>query len=102
MEQFLEYGEVLRGRLGISIQDVTPNLATALQLESAKGAVVTQVEVGSSAETAGLEPGDIIVAVDGKPVAGSAALRNLVGLARIDDEVKITVLREGEQRTVNA
>ncbi len=102
MEQLLEYGEVRRGRLGISIQDVTPDLAAALKLASAEGAVVTQVEVGSSAERAGLEPGDVILAVDGKPVAGSTALRNLVGLARVDDEIEITLMRDGEQRFVNA
>ena len=102
IEQLLEYGEVRRGRLGINIQDVTPELAEALELDSADGAVVTQVENGSSAETAGLVAGDVILAIDGKPVTGSAALRNLVGLARVDDEVEITVFRDGEQRSVNA
>ncbi len=64
MEQLLEYGEVRRGRLGISIQDVTPDLASALELDSSQGSLVTQVEPGSSAESAGIEPGDVIVAVD--------------------------------------
>ena len=102
MEQLLEYGEVRRGRLGIVIQDVTPDLADALDLDTVEGAVVTQVEPESAAEEAGIRAGDVIIAVDKQPVAGSAALRNLIGLMRVGEEVDITLLRDGRKRTVEA
>lgn len=102
MEQLLEYGEVRRGRLGIVIQDVTPDLAEALDLDTVQGAVITQVEPDSPAEEAGLKAGDIVVAVEGEPVSGSAALRNLIGLMRVGEEVEITVVRDGRRRTVEA
>ena len=102
MEQLLEYGEVRRGRLGIIIQDVTPDLAEALDLETVEGAVITQVEPNSAAEDAGLRAGDVVIAVDGQPVAGSAALRNLIGLMQVGEEVDVTVLRDGRERTIEA
>ncbi len=101
MEQLLEYGEVRRGRLGVIIQDVTPDLAEALDLETIEGAVITQVEPGSAAEDAGLRAGDVVVELDGRPVAGSAALRNLIGLMRVGEEVEVTVLRDGRRRTID-
>lgn len=101
MEQLIEYGEVKRGRLGITIQDVTPDLAQALDLDTVSGAVVTQVEPGSAAEGAGIRAGDVIVAVDGKPVVGSASLRNLIGLSRVGAEVEITLLRDGRRVRVD-
>lgn len=102
MDQLLEYGEVRRGRLGIVIQDVTPDLADALDLDTAEGAVVTQVEPDSAAEEAGLKAGDVVIAVNDEPVAGSAALRNRIGLMQVGEEVGITVLRDGERRTIKA
>ena len=102
MEQLLEYGEVRRGRLGVIIQDVTPDLAEALDLDTVEGAVVTQVEPDSAAEKAGIKAGDVIIEVDKQPVAGSAALRNLIGLMRVGEEVDITLLRDGRRRTVEA
>ena len=67
LEQLMEHGEVQRGQLGVMIQDVTPDLAAALQLKSAAGAVVSQVVSDSPAEEAGIEVGDVIVAMDGAP-----------------------------------
>ncbi|MFK7858133.1 MAG: DegQ family serine endoprotease [Granulosicoccus sp.] len=102
MEQLLEYGEVRRGRLGINIQDVTPDLAEALDLDMIEGAVITRVEAGSAADKAGLEAGDVILAVDGTPVTGSSALRNMVGLIRVGEEIEISIVREGEGRLITA
>jgi len=102
MQQLLEYGEVRRGRLGIVIQDVTPDLAEALDLAAVEGAVITQVQPDSAAENAGLEPGDVVVSVDGEPVTGSAALRNLIGLTRVGEEIRMSVLRNGDRRNIRA
>jgi Do/DeqQ family serine protease len=102
MEQLLEYGEVRRGRLGIMIQDVTPDLAEALDIGTVEGAVVTQVEPDSAAEKASLKAGDVVIAVGGRPVSGSAALRNLIGLMQVGEEVEVTVLRDGRRRNIEA
>jgi len=100
--QLLEYGEVRRGRLGILIQDVTPDLAEALKLDVSTGAVVTQVQPDSPAEAAGLKAGDVITALDGKPVAGAGDLRNKVGLIPVGDTVVISVLRDSGPEELEA
>jgi serine protease DegQ len=100
--QLLEHGDVQRGRIGIAIQDVTPGLSQALELTTDRGALVTQVEPGSSAEQAGIAAGDVIVAIDDTPIDGSADLRNEIGLIRAGESVAVTTLRDGERRTVNA
>ncbi len=102
MDQLLEYGEVRRGRLGIVIQDLTPDLAKALDVSVTEGAVVTEVEPESPAEAAGFRAGDVVVAVDGKSVSGSAALRNLIGLVPLGQQIDVKVLRDGRQRTLSA
>lgn len=100
MEQLIEFGEVRRGRLGVLIQDFTPDLADALGIDAAAGAIVSQVEPGTPAEEAGLQPGDLIVAVDGQPVDGSADLRNRIGLTRAGERVTLEVIRDGERLSV--
>ena len=102
LAQLIEYGEVQRGQLGVVIQDVTPDLAEALDLDSAAGAVVSQVVDGSPAEEAGIVVGDVIVAIDDEPVSDGADLRNRIGLTRVGSKVTLTFLRDGDRRTVNA
>ena len=98
VEQLAEYGEVRRGRLGVLIQDLTPELAAALSLAISAGAVVTGVEAGSPAEEAGVATGDVMVAIDGHEVTGSADLRNRIGLVRVGGKVTVTVLRNGKRK----
>jgi serine protease Do/serine protease DegQ len=100
MRQIIEHGEVRRGRIGVSIQDLTPDLAEALGVKEAYGAVVGSVEENSPAAKAGLQAGDVIVAVDGREISGSADLRNRVGLAPAGSEVEIAYLRDGIRQTV--
>lgn len=102
MAQLLEYGEVRRGRLGIFIQDVTPELSDALDLDVKDGAVVTQVEPDSPAEHAGIEAGDVIVEFNGSPVDGSADLRNKVGLFRLGATAEIGLIRDGRRMEIQA
>jgi Do/DeqQ family serine protease len=102
MDQLVRYGEVRRGRLGIGIQDVTPDLAEAMNLGTSRGAVVNQVEPDSPAEKAGLEAGDVVVEVDGRPVRNASDLRNRVGLMRVGEDVDVTVLRDGKRKTLRA
>jgi len=102
MDQLIEYGEVRRGRLGVLAQDVTPDLARALELDSGRGAVITQVMEGTAADKAGLKVGDVVVAINGKPVYSSAQLRNAIGLMRIGERVDLDIIRDGRRRIVHA
>jgi Do/DeqQ family serine protease len=101
MEQLLEYGEIRRGRLGVLAQDLTPDLAAALDLSVDRGAVVNDVEQGSSAERAGILAGDVITALDGVAVDDASALRNRVGLTRAGETVAVTLVRDGRERTLD-
>lgn len=102
LEQILEHGEVKRGQLGIIIQDLTPDLAEAFDLEGSQGVVVSEVQPGSAADKAGIQQGDVIIEFDGKTMKSAAQLRNAVGLHRIGDKVKITVIREGDEKKLVA
>lgn len=101
-EQLIEHGEVRRGQLGVHVQDLTQELARALNTDVTQGAVVARVLAGSPAEKAGLQVGDIVVAVHGRPVHDADDLRNAVGLLRVGQRVELEVLRRGKQRTVTA
>ncbi|MGA0806536.1 MAG: DegQ family serine endoprotease [Pseudohongiellaceae bacterium] len=102
VDQLVEFGDIKRGMLGVSIGDVTPDLADALELDVTEGAVVQSVTPDSSAAKAGLQAGDIIVAVDGAAVRDGTALRNRIGLMRAGTELEVTYLREGQRRNVRA
>ncbi len=101
MEQLVEHGEVRRGRIGIAIQDLTPQLSESLAASTAEGAVVAAVEGGSPADRAGLRRGDVIVAVDGSPVRSATEIRNRIGLTRAGSDVMLSVEREGRRREVD-
>lgn len=100
MDQIIEFGEVRRGRLGVFIQDLTPDLAEALDLDATGGAVVSQVKPGSTADSAGIEAGDVILQVDGRDVTSSADLRARIGVIRAGEDVTVTILRDGERREI--
>jgi len=102
MEQLLEFGEVRRGLLGVSITDFTKDTAEAYGMKDTDGALVQEIVPGSAAEEAGIEVGDVIVEVDGKQVTGASELRNAVGLKRSGDKVKVKVLREGKEKSFTA
>src|SRR5215469_6099313 len=100
MDQLISYGEIKRGRIGVAIQDLTPDLAQALGTRHTQGAVIARVEPGSPAERAGLRTNDLVVAINGAPMRSGTELRNRVGLSRIGDEVELTVERGGVERNV--
>ena len=103
MNQILQFGEVKRGLLGVSISDFNAESAKAYGVEgTAEGALVQEVVDGSAAEKAGIEVGDVIVAVDGQDIRVRADLRNTVGLKRSGDSVRIEVIRDGKRRQVTA
>jgi Do/DeqQ family serine protease len=99
MRQILDFGEVRRGLLGVSIANVDAEVAKALDASVTSGALITRVEPGSAAEDAGLEVDDIIVKVNDKKITGAAELRNTIGLMRSGDNVDIEYVRGDDRRT---
>lgn len=104
MEQILEFGEVRRGLLGVSISNLSAETAEAFGIESEnlQGALVQEVFPDSAADVAGIEAGDVIIAIDGKPVADASELRNTIGLKRTGDKVSVQLIRGGKKRAVQA
>ena len=101
-EQLIEHGEVKRGRLGFTAQDLTPELAEAFGASRNKGVVVARVEAKSPADKAGIKVGDVIVVVNEREVESLAQVRNEIGLLRIGSRVKLEVLRNGKSRILIA
>lgn len=103
MAQLIEYGEIQRGLLGVSISDFNAETAEALGIDDdVEGALVQEVVSESAAETAGIQVSDIIIAVDGEPVTSAADLRTTIGLRRSGDKVRIKLIRDGKKRTISA
>jgi Do/DeqQ family serine protease len=102
MSQLIEHGEVRRGRLGVTIQAITPELARTMDLGTTSGALVSDVERGTPAESAGLKRGDVITALNGEPVKDSNVLRNEIAQLEPGSEVKLTVTRDGREQLVTA
>jgi len=100
MAQIIRFGEVRRGRVGVVTQDMTHELAQSLAAGSADGAVVVKIEPGSPADKAGLKPRDIVTGINGKPVRGSADLRNRMGLVPVGEEVELRVQRGKQPLTL--
>ena len=94
----LEYGYVRRPRLGISVSDVTAVDAEAYRLERIAGAEVNSVQEGSPAERAGLRVGDVVVAVDGRPVDDATELTATLAQRKPGDRVRLEVVRGGQRR----
>jgi Do/DeqQ family serine protease len=97
LPELIAHGEIRRGQLGVVVQDLTAELATALHVDASKGAVVSQVLPGSAAETAGLAAGDVIVAIDGYVVSNAAELRRRIGNLAPQTRVHVTALRDGQR-----
>ena len=99
VDQLQEFGETRRGWLGVRIQDVTEDVAEAIGLEKAEGALVTDVPEGPAAE-AGMLAGDVILSFDGKEVGDTRGLVRRVGNTEVGKTVRIVVFREGSTQTL--
>ena len=97
MRQLIEFGEVRRGRLGVVVSDVDQELAEALDLDSAAGAMVAEVVPDSAADKAGIEAGDVILSVDQKQIESSNDLVNAVGLRSVGEKVTLEIIGENGQ-----
>ena len=100
-EQIVKHGKVQRGRLGITIQDVNQSLAESFKLDKPAGALVASIENDSPAAKAGLEPGDVILSVNGKEIVSSNELPPLVAAIRPGETAKLQVWRKGASREVS-
>ena len=99
MEQLVQNGEVRRGRIGVVVEDLA---AHAGQSDTpTEGAVVAEVASGSPAEQAGIQKGDIVTAVDGKPIRSATQLRNSVGLTPVRHRIQLTPVRNGIEKAVS-
>jgi len=99
VDQLKEFGETRRGWLGVRIQNVSEDVAEAMGLSTAAGALVTDVPEGPAAE-AGIKPGDVITSFDGVNVPDTRALVRQVGNTAVGKEVRVVVLRDGKTQTL--
>jgi len=102
MDQIATNGQVTRAYLGVTIQEVTPSIAKAIGLDGPKGALVSDVTPNSPAQRAGLQSGDVILAVNNKPVAESNELRMEISMMGINQPLKLQVFRNGSTLNLNA
>jgi serine protease Do len=101
-QQILSTGKVSHARLGVSVQDVNQTLAEAFKLDKPSGALVTDVQKDSAAERAGLESGDVVLAVNGKPIDLAGDLSANVSLAQPGEQIELDIWRHGAPRSLHA
>jgi serine protease Do len=100
MDQLVTRGRVTRGWLGVAVQELTESLARGLGLPEVRGIIVADIMPSGPAERAGLRRGDVITAVDGKPVDDPGHFRNLIAQTTPGSTVRLSVLREGRPQTL--
>jgi len=99
--QLEKSGHVTRGWLGVQIQPVTPAIADSLGMKKAEGAMVDEPQRDGTAAKAGIEPGDVITAVNGTPVKDARDLARTIGALSPDSSVKLDILRQGQPKSVS-
>jgi len=102
MREILQHGRPVRGWLGVEARAITPQIARALELDNAQGVVVVGVVRGGPAHRAGLQPGDVIVAIDGKTIAEAREALIAISNRKPGSRVKLEVLRNGKSLTLEA
>ena len=100
MDQIIRFGEVRRGRLGASSEDITHDLAKSLGLGSTEGAIISAVELNTPAEKAGIKPRDIVIGVNGRSVRNAADLRNKIGMMPIGETIDLRLVRDAKPLTI--
>jgi len=100
MTQLVDRGRVVRGYLGVGIQDLNPKMAQAFELPDARGALVRSVQPDSPAADAGLEQGDVIIGIDGEKFDDSRDLRFGIAAEQPGTTLRLAVIRDGDERTI--
>jgi Do/DeqQ family serine protease len=101
VDDMLRFGVVQRAYLGVSIADVTPELAKEMKLDATQGVYLSEVVDNGAAKKAGMEKGDVIVGAGGKTIKRSSELLEVIGSRRPGDKLDVTVLRDGKSKTFN-
>jgi serine protease Do len=102
MDSIIKHGKVVRGWLGVSIQNLTPELAKSLGIKETEGALIAGIESQSPADKAGFKRGDLVTALDGKKIVDSTSLRNMVSATAPGKKVDFKIIREGKEQTITA
>lgn len=100
MEQITFNGSVTRGWIGIEAQDITPELAESFNLKTIDGSLIAGVLLDSPADRAGLRPGDILTAIDSKPVTDSQSMLNIIAMLKPREKATLTIIRAGKKMDV--
>lgn len=101
INQLKDSGKVVRGWLGVIIQEITPELAEGMGLEGTNGALIADVSPDSPADKAGLESGDVVIKFNNQPIEEFADLTRFVGAAKPDSDVNLTIIRDGKEKVLN-
>ncbi|HWU98899.1 MAG TPA: Do family serine endopeptidase [Oxalicibacterium sp.] len=101
MDAIIKDGQVIRGYIGVEPQDITPELAESFGLKKSNGAIIAGVLRGGPADKAGMQPGDILVSVDGKNVADMADMLNQIAQLSPGKKASIVVLRRNQETTLS-
>jgi serine protease Do len=101
MDSIVQEGKVVRGFLGVTIQDLTPALAESFNIKASQGALISDVSEEGPAAKAGLKSGDVVLELNGKAVADSRRLRFAVAEIRPGADANVKILRDGKEQTVN-
>ena len=102
MDSIIKHGKVIRGWLGVSIQNLTPDLAKSLGIKETEGALIAGVENSSPADKAGLKRGDLITEMNGKKITDATTLRNVVASMAPGAKADIKIIRSGKELTITA
>lgn len=102
MDQLIKTGKVRRGRLGVGIQAITPDIASSLNLNNTRGVLVREVEQGTPADRAGLKQGDVITALNNTAIADDNAFRNQIARTQPGTDIQLTILRNGKEQQLRA
>ena len=101
INQLVDSGKVVRGWLGVIIQEITPELAEGIGLDSTDGALIAEVSPDSPADKAGLKSGDVVIKFNNKPIEEFADLTRFVGETKPDSDVKLTIIRNGKEKVID-
>ena len=97
LDQIVKSGAVTRGWIGVEVQEITPPMAESFKLSSTRGALIAGVLRGGPADKAGVKPGDVLVEVQGKPVADPAGMLNLIAALAPGEAAKVKLKRQGQE-----